>query len=155
MESPGHEGEQARGCGGIGENSSGQKTTRCLLRTGERGCWGSDSYCFCFLLRGLRRGGVRPADCESGLESSLRGQEGGKIGNGLLEESKDKQDQRTKRRDLVRGKLRENPSDSGNQSRGILRRHHLLQPYPGPEKQRDWFKATQPTAFLTPWLVLQ
>lgn len=30
------------------------------LWTWDRGCWGSDSYCFCFLLRGLWRGGGRP-----------------------------------------------------------------------------------------------
>lgn len=40
---------------------------------------------------GCLRGGGRPGDPQSGLESSLRGQDRGRIGNSPLEDIKDKQ----------------------------------------------------------------
>lgn len=113
---------QAEGVVELGERAVVlEKQLGYLSLAGDQGCWGSDSYCFCFLRGGCLRGRSRSL-IVSGLESFSRGRQNRKS---PLEELKAKRGSNDSTRDLVRSRLRENYSDSKCRSKEALGRHPL------------------------------
>lgn len=119
MGKPGHEGGQPKGVVGLGRTAAARKQLDAPSGHGTKAAGEVIPIVSVSFSGGCGEEAASP-DCHSGLESSSKGQEGGRIGNGPLKERKDKQDQSTKQmsQDFVRGKLQKIPQTQGTRGTG-------------------------------------